>query len=747
MRKAVMLVGILMLSSIPVSADEPTTIHLWSEQAPGPVLLWQNGGDMISVDSNQPIDIDIPAGTYFFVRLIDGIPQMNRLVFSENTNATDFLQENLTHWSSMAGQMVPGPVVIEGNSHLDIEGAIARSETMNASWTSSIRLPASLGHPGLEGAVRGISEQMSMNGFEDENAFSAWVINNTEIGCCAYDRSEMTASNISISVFFDGPVWGWDINAELVGQGDGRSTRLLWVPITGSVEDHTDLRITLPEPHEIRYSPQSEYISGLPYDFVIHRSDIPVTGNATIALGTNVAPVVAFHANNGQLPWLPYSQLSEIVSDCTDSSITEPTNRFILREGNTTLLDWSQSSTLIIDAMFLNLSVGTWLNLTLECTDSQGLMGNESMDIYIDGVQPTRSLQMQYLHPNDANPVDVNYGNQSISIPSGAVLSGAVQAGDDSAPPVNIEWISNKSSGWMHLGIGNHAWNDIFVQGPHVNGQHLSIEDRHQEKSLTVYSLQLNISDAAGNVLTQNWDVTVTDRTSPTPRPALSIDGNYYGDLNHPIEGGSPIDVSMNESWDDIDAINQLTWTVELNGETLNLTTWNEIQSFVLPELMAGRHTLIVNATDLSGNTGTHSMMFVVEPPIGAMYQITEVVKVGNGGPGEQGALDVTIANDGQGESYFRLCYLSDCTAQFRAVEANVDGPGEMTHRIPVTEWATGEINIRIEYPDNTTSEYQTGLNIDSEMTPLMWILLAIPPLAGLVALRYLKQQPEEEES
>ncbi len=140
-------------------------------------------------------------------------------------------------------------------------------------------------------------------------------------------------------------------------------------------------------------------------------------------------------------------------------------------------------------------------------------------------------------------------------------------------------------------------------------------------------------------------------------------------------------------------------------------------------------------------------MMFVVEPPIGAMYRITEVVKVGNGGLGEQGALDVTIANDGQGESYFRLCYLSDCTAQFRAVEASVDGPGEMTHRIPVTEWSTGEINIRIEYPDNTTSEYQTGLNIDSEMTPLMWILLAIPPLAGLVALRYLKQQPEEEES
>ena len=746
MRKSVLLVSILLISSMPVSADETTTIHLWSEQAPGPVLLWMNGEDMINVDPNLPIDLDIPTGTYFFVRLFEGIPQMNRLVFSESTNVTDFLMENLTHWSSMAGQMVPGPAQIEGNAHLDITGPIARSEAMNATWTSSTRLPASLGHPELEGAFRGIMEQMTLNGFADENAFSTWAINNTEIGCCAYDHNDMVASNISISIIFDGPIWGWDISAELIGQGDGRSTRLLDIPVTGSAEDYTDLRITLPEPHEIRYSPQADYITGVPDDFVIHRGEIPVTGNATIALGTNAAPVVGMHLTAGQLPWLPFSQHSEIVSDCTDSSISEPESRFILREGNTTLLD-EQSSNLTIDAMFLNLSPSTWLNLTLECTDPQGLMVNESMEIYIDGVLPTRTLQMQYLHPDDANPVEADYGNQSISIPSGAVLSGAVQAGDDSAPPVDIEWTSNKSSGWIHLGIGNHAWNDIFVQGSHVNGQHLSIEDRHQEKPLTVYSLQLNLTDAAGNIQTQNWDVTVTDRTSPTPRPALSINGNYYGDLNHPIEGASLIDVNMNDSWDDIDAIDQLTWMVELNGETLNLTTWDDVQSFTLPELMSGRHTLVVNATDSSGNTGTHSMMFVVEPPFGAMYRITEVVKVGDGGPGDQGALDVTIANDAQGETYFRLCYLTDCTSQFRAVEASVDGPGEMTHRIPVTEWASGEINIRIEYPDNTTSEYQSGLTIDSEMTPLMWILLALPPLVGLVALLRLKRQPEDKES
>ena len=140
-------------------------------------------------------------------------------------------------------------------------------------------------------------------------------------------------------------------------------------------------------------------------------------------------------------------------------------------------------------------------------------------------------------------------------------------------------------------------------------------------------------------------------------------------------------------------------------------------------------------------------MMFVVEPPIGALYRITDVVKIGDGGPGDPGALNVTIANDGQGESYFRLCYLSDCTSQFRAVEASVDGPGEMTHIISVTEWATGEVIVEIQYSDNTTSEYQSGLMIEAEMTPLMWILLMLPPLIGLVAFLRLKKESEHEDT
>ena len=735
MRKAILLIVVLLLAPLPNVSAEGETIHLWSDMAPGNVLLWDDSGNLTPVNPDQPIDLYLPEGNWTMVRSIDGIPQENPLTFSGDTNATVFLN-----------QSIESPLAISGNAHLDILGPIDRSVQMNATWSSSITVPNTLGHPDLPNAHLGIDHQI-YNEFNDNTTlFTEWVSTQTDIGCCAYDKIDMVG-NASVTAFVHNTSWGWFSQADLTGQGDGRSTRLLWIPITGELADSTDLRITLPTPHEIRYSPQSEHISGLPDDFFIHRGSIGVTGNATIALGTNVAPIVSFHAVDRELPWLPWGPSVQIVSDCTDSSIVEPTSRFILREGNSTLRD-ENSSTLFIDSFSNIVNPSTWLNLTLECTDPQGLVANQSMDVYIDAVQPTRTLLMQYLHPDDSSPVDIDHGNQTILVPSGAVISGAVQAGDDSAPPVDIEWTSNKSSGWIQLGIGNHAWNDIFVQGAHINGQHLTIEDRHQEKPLTVYSLQLNLTDAAGNVLSQNWDVVVTDRSSPTPRPALSIDGNYYGDLNHPIEGGSPIDVSMSESWDDIDAIDQLTWTVEVNGESIGIgSTWDDVQSFSLPEMMAGRHTLVVNATDTSGNTGTHSMLFVVEPPLGASYRITEVVMVGDGVPGEPGALDVTIENDAQGESYFRLCYMDDCTSEFRAVEARVDGPGQMTHQISVSEWASGEVVVVIEYPDNTTDEHQSGLIVDSEMTPMMWLLLFLPPLLGLIALRHLKRQPDDEDS
>ena len=123
MRKAVLIVTILLLAPLPFVEAEGETIHLWSEQAPGSVLLWDASGNLTTVDPDLPINLQLPEGNWTLVRLIDGIPQDNALAFNGDANATSFLN-----------QTIESPLAISGSAHLDVLGPVERSEEMNATW-------------------------------------------------------------------------------------------------------------------------------------------------------------------------------------------------------------------------------------------------------------------------------------------------------------------------------------------------------------------------------------------------------------------------------------------------------------------------------------------------------------------------------------------------------------------------------------------------------------------------------------
>ena len=186
---------------------------------------------------------------------------------------------------------------------------------------------------------------------------------------------------------------------------------------------------------------------------------------------------------------------------------------------------------------------------------------------------------------------------------------------------------------------------------------------------------------------------------------------------------------------------------MSLNGIPLDIgQTWPEVEHFQLPALLTGRHILVVNATDSSGNVGSHSSAFVVEPRVGPFYSIVDVVKVGDGAPGDSGALDVTIENAGQGQFEFQLCYVETCTNTLVGVEATVDGPANMTHRIPVEEWSSGEVVIRLEIQDGTVIEHSSGIMIEPEMTIFLWFMLVLPVIVGLGVLWYFGSKQRRQE-
>ena len=59
MRRALFIVVLLLFAPIPMIGAETETIHLWSEDPPGAVLLWDESGNLTSIN---PVTFTCPMG-------------------------------------------------------------------------------------------------------------------------------------------------------------------------------------------------------------------------------------------------------------------------------------------------------------------------------------------------------------------------------------------------------------------------------------------------------------------------------------------------------------------------------------------------------------------------------------------------------------------------------------------------------------------------------------------------------------
>ena len=699
------------------------------------------------------------------LRLVEGVPQLDVLIIDGQVNATDWV-------SAPLGEILR----IEGAAHLDILGPIGPMTTMNATWQADWDLPDMIGTELLADQHMGIRWQIDRHlGDSDGNldanetaAFAALLQSNgswsdSEVAaCCLYDKTSLTVidngSNAGLATLIAIPPatgavddtsgrWGWNESADLAGQGDGRTTRLLWLPVQGDIRDRTDLRITLPEPWEYRYSPQLEVIDGVADDFTIYRSHVMVAGNLTVAIDTNDPPTASFSAADRNIPILPHGEPTTIEAQCTDSTLGMPTTQFTLTHDNTELAN-TTSSNLTIDAIGMEVGAGEWVNLTLVCTDHQGLSANYSDLLYLDGEDPTAVTTAVWNHADISDPVTVDMQQQVIEVWAGSTLVVWTEGYDDAPWDVDILWESNKSLGWNHHGSGTMSFSDLFNQGPDVNGLHLSVEERHLQRAPTEWSLDMTLTDGAGNQASEAWTVQVLDRSSPTPRISLTANGAQYSVINRPVDGDS-VEVSLEESFDDLDAIEALTWEVTFDEVLLSVgDSWGEVKNFTLAELEQGRHNLLVKATDSAGNVGTKMVEILVDPLAVMNYEIIEVALAIGGSPDEPASFDVTIQNTGTIPGELWLCHDGQCSDPLQGVMASVDGPTKVTHRFSVAELASGHVVIFLHAEDNATESsqdirFESDIVVMPEIGP--WILLlAVPALAGLVVLKLAMRKKDE---
>ena len=208
-------------------------------------------------------------------------------------------------------------------------------------------------------------------------------------------------------------------------------------------------------------------------------------------------------------------------------------------------------------------------------------------------------------------------------------------------------------------------------------------------------------------------------RASPTIIPKLFSDGLEI-EFDEAHEGDN-LTLDLSHSYDDLDDINHLDWSIWVNGVSQNeLPTllvsnvnWTEAESIPIPMLSRGFHEVIVNSTDSKGNSIERIIDIVILPKKGAHISVIETSFSGDQ-IGDMGTLLVTYQNEGIDDAYARVC-LSDICGRWS--EQPISATLESGAKIGTIEF---QFEIKNENIQNLTLQWDSnaaGSNGEIEIT------------------------------
>ncbi len=572
--------------------------------------------------------------------------------------------------------------LISGVSFLNFSGPISHSSMINATWYAEVSVEESYGTDLLGNRTMGLLNQIDSElgnsdgwlDYEEAEDFADMVLlernwsNAYMGGCCRFDYSPMMAvgePSIVVQPPEIGPVnrtnvfWGWTESANLTGISDGRVLRLIDLPRVGGIIEEVPLWVDLPDGWEFRFSPMSELISGEPNTFLVNRSKAPVAYDIRITIDANEPPRIS----GNKFPSSSTTTLDRIISfssTCSDSQLEVPIVQWIVSLENITV-HTHQNPWVEFAPSELGFSHGDSLNVTATCTDSHGSSSIWKSNSVVDAVFPTWSGTIT---SNEQDNIDVE--REVIEVPAGTMIQFYVNASDDSGLPVSLEMHTNISNGWRQTGITENIFHFTANQGFEVNGPHLDLYSRHIQRSPTEIAVQLLVIDDAGNTISEEWTVRVLDSSPPTIIPKLFSNGIEI-EFDEAHEGDN-LTLDLSQSYDDLDDINRLAWSIwlhdisqnELPDLLVSNVNWTEAESTSIPLLSRGFHQIIVNSTDSKGNSIEQIIDIVILPKRGAHISLIETSFSGER-VGEMGTLLVTYQNEGTDDAYARVCLSDIC--------------------------------------------------------------------------------------
>ena len=715
--------------SIVISDNTTMRIFGWPENASDTGVLrieHHPSGYWELVDWSGEVDENLPRtteGEWKIYNSEDGIR------VGQPLTSNDSSQLNIT--SLLTNQDEALSPKWEGQAYLNMTSAPEKGETFNLTWEASFTIPTDFGTPqipdrslGLIGQVDrwfgnrdgnlGFGEQAGFSMFHGENM---WVESNHLF---LFDEQPLDGlvnrSNFSITQndSIGAGYYSWDETAALQGEAAFGSSRIFWFPVRGDALEAIPITVNLPSGWEVRYSPQIDLLTGNQSTFTVNRSLSPTVGMWTVTVGPNQAPISDGHLEDRPGLAIPLSRNVTLTSVCSDSGMSELSSHWELRRnGEIQTESDNESFTFIPETV--NYSHGNVVNATLTCSDWDEASSNWWIDLYVDGEVPMASINTTEEAGGDILPYFHYLGDVGeFEVRAGSLLTVIAETEDDSGAGVTVIWRSNKSEGWEQHDIG---FADQFNQGNDVNWMHMSVEERHLQRELTVYSLEMELTDGAGNSNATSWNVTILDGTPPTITAEVMVDGNPIGPLN-PAMGESEIVMNLTRSFDDIDAIENTIWAIFLdNFPLLTNGTWDEARIFPLPQMNVGTHELKLYAMDTSGNIREVISNPIVEPQVPASVSGVEINVDGIPVIGDSGMISVTIVNIGSTNAKVTACYHKQCSREWDSGEASADRPATVILPLEVNEFKRGEISVEVTWTDQVTGEEGT-FTIESDISP-----------------------------
>ena len=322
------------------------------------------------------------------------------------------------------------------------------------------------------------------------------------------------------------------------------------------------LQVILPSGWEYTYSAMEEIFEGDPGDFFVNRDESNVASNIRVTISPNQSPIASgYRTSSGSM--IALNSSTNYYGDCEDSSL-DINQQWWTLSNNGTLVKTHYGDTFTFIPENYNFYGDQVASVVMHCKDWFNSTNTWFENIVIDSVFPTWNSVISYV--NELGQTIILDSNEDIiTIKSDTYLSFSISANDyNSQLPTDIKIISNKTPNYLHKNKDNLDFSDVFYQNEDVNGMHLNLSERHESKNQTSWSINLSVSDNAGNTLNREWKILVLDGSGPTIVPDLIINNNSISSTNLGKKLEILIMISLAQSFDDLDSIENTFWSLTI---------------------------------------------------------------------------------------------------------------------------------------------------------------------------------------